>query len=111
MKFGTLEGVKEDISQFREMLKTLGDSGTFTLDTAAKKSDLKISDSVSLKVQTPFIFDYHFEDDSLVIEFRKPYPVGTFKILSKYVSSVTVSLDRIEIELEWAPDGYLEIRS
>lgn len=111
INFGSVDGVREKVSKFIDMLSLLGDSGTFTLETSPKTVDLKITDSVSVEIQVPLTIEYKFEGQKLFLTFEKPYPIGSFRKLSKFVDAVTLTLDKIEISLQWSPDGFVVINS
>lgn len=108
MKFGTLHGVRETLGQLHSMLP----SGRFTFQgTEGQKINIKLSDSVSLELPNPFVADIENQAGVLVVKFQKPYPVGTYRFVQKQVSFVQATVERIDLGLEWAPDGWLEVQS
>lgn len=112
IKLGTLDGVRNDLRSVQSILKSMGDSGTFEFKPSISEThELFLTKYISLKLQTPIKIDYEFQSTRLILKFEEPYPVGSYKVFSRQVTSVDVTLERINIGLAWSPDGYLEILS
>ncbi len=111
VKFGDLHGVKQPVTQFCDMLKGLGTSGSFTFKTNKPGSTtIPVTDKVKLTLQLPITVDFEINGDVVDLTFNRPLPMGTVSLFTKRVEGVSVSVEKIGIKLAWCPDGYLEIK-
>lgn len=96
MKFGTLSGAKEPITKMLELVKALGD-GKVTLD--ARQADLKISESLTVRAPKGVSLTYKQRGDAVDLTFSPPVLVTYSGVISKNVSSATVTVEKVTVNL------------
>lgn len=110
--FGAIGGAKQPIAKLKSMLSGIGPKGSFTLDVPGKsETDLQVMPNVTLRLALPCSIEYTITDKAMTFHFGKPVLAIT-PIVNKFCDQATIQgLERIDISLRWAPDGYISIDS
>lgn len=113
---GTLKGQRDNIagliSVFRPLLGTAG-TLTVRLDRPGTPTAvLSLGDRLSIHADSPLVMNYTLKADVLTCRFAEPYPRGRFTFglpVEQSVSSVSLSVSEVVLELPHAPDVRLKV--